>query len=248
MEPIFCLRRTSTGVGTQTGPRVLTGQSGCLSGNCARLLRSFSLPCLVFWSETHRGGAERSPPLPGPQGAQPPPGPPPPGNICTPAPGRHGGPSHSVPSAWGPVTAGQGHMDALGFHVCWPTSSPPRLHYPGGSMSPGPALSHMGRWGARHSSLAPAARPCSVTEAPGRLVSPLRTPAPSLTVAPGDLALGEGARAPGPAPPPEQQAQGQARRTPWGWHLCPGCVRGGRSLRAWRTSGPGSVSDGHLCL
>ena len=58
-------------------------------------------------------------------------------------------------------------------------------------MSPGPALSHMGRWGARHSSLAPAGRPCSVTEAPGRLVSPLRIPTPSLTVAPGDLALRE---------------------------------------------------------
>lgn len=200
--------------------------------------RLFSLPCLFFWSETCRGGAELFPLIPGP---------PPPGNIRTPAPGRPG--VHPTASPSSLCWPARGRWVPCASHLCWPTSSPCVCVTRVCSMSSGPALSHMGRRGAGHSSLAPTGRPCSGIEAPGRLGQPS---ADSHTFprcgswGPGPQ--GEEARAPGPASPPEQQAQGQAGRTLWGWRLCPGCVPGGRSLHAWRTGGPGSISDGHLCL
>lgn len=96
----------------------------------------FSLPCLFFWSETCRGGAKLFPLIPGPQGAQLLPGPPPPCNICTPAPGRPGVHPTASSSAWRPVLASQGEMDATCFPLVLANLLPPHLRYPGVSDVP----------------------------------------------------------------------------------------------------------------
>lgn len=122
-------------------------------------------------------------------------------------------------------------MDALGFHVCWPTSlprvcitrvvrCPPGLPSPWEGGGPGTAP-----WPQQQALLG--------HRSPWKASQPLRTPHLP-TVAPGDLAL-RGARAPGPAPPPGAAGRrGQAKEDALGMasvpRLCPrrrSCMPGG---------------------
>lgn len=134
-------------------------------------------------------------------------------------------------------------------HLCWSTSSPCICVILVCPMSPGPALSHMGRRGAGHSSLAPMGRPCSSIEASGRLGQPLGAPTPSLTVAPGDLALRERELEP---PAQHHLLSSRCRTRPGGRPgdgVCAQAVSGAAAAcMPRRPVGLALVSDGHLCL